>query len=179
MQDTRPKFVFTCQRCGRCCEREKGVAVYLSDIERWSRDGTIYQVFPSISISSDPGSISMSLDIDEGRCKMYEAQSKECRIYENRPIACRAFPLRHDGSGFLLGDKECPGLGKGEMSKEALQEMRSAASQEHEDEAKTAAVLPALQALLLKEMTKQSEEAYSKLSDEEKSKLEEILKKDK
>jgi len=178
-QDTRPKFVFTCQRCGRCCEQEQGIAVYLSDIERWAKNGTIYQVFPGLSISMDPESISIRLETEEGRCKMYNSESKECSIYEDRPLACRAYPLKHDGSGYLLRDKECPGIGKGEMSKEALLEIRGAAVDEHQDEARTAAVLPALQAILLKEMTKQSEEAYGKLSDEERAKLEEILKKEK
>jgi hypothetical protein len=50
--------------------------------------------------------------------------------------------------------------------------------QEHEDKNRTAAVLPALQALLLKDMAKKSEEAFSKLTDDEKAKLEEILKKE-
>jgi proteasome lid subunit RPN8/RPN11 len=63
------------------------------------------------------------------------------------------------------------------MNKEALEEIRKAAVEEHEDEACTAAVLPMVQALLLSDMAKKSEEAYSKLSEEEKAKLEEIFKK--
>jgi Fe-S-cluster containining protein len=177
MPETKPKFIFTCQRCGRCCERD--VSIYLNDIDRWSKDGTIYKVFPHLSVSGESMALSLHLESEDGKCKMYDPASKECKIYDNRPEVCRSYPLKHDGSGFLLRDKECPGLNKGEMSKEALEEIRKAAVEEHEDEACTAAVLPIVQALLLSDTAKKSEEAYSRLTDEEKAKLEEILKKDK
>jgi hypothetical protein len=64
------------------------------------------------------------------------------------------------------------------MSHGSLADIRKAAMQELEDKNRTAAVLPALQALLLKDMAKKSEEAFSKLNDDEKAKLEEILKKE-
>ena len=177
MQDAKPKFIFTCQECGKCCERE--VAVYLSDIERWSKDGTIYQVFPNLIVSGESMPLSLHLEREDGKCKMFDSESKKCKIYDNRPLSCRAYPLRHDGTGFLLRDEECPGLNKGEMSRETLEEIRKDATQEHEAEVHTAAILPTIQALLLSDMAKKSEEAYSKLTDEEKAKLEEIMKKEK
>jgi Fe-S-cluster containining protein len=177
MQETKPKFIFTCQRCGKCCEQD--VVVYLDDIERWSKDGTIYEIFPHLAVSGEPVASALHLVREDSRCKMYDSEIKGCKIYENRPLACRAHPLKHDGNGFLLRDEECPGLNKGEMSREALEEIRKAAIQEHEAEARTAAILPTLQALLLSDMAKKSEEAYSKLTDEDKAKLDEVLKKEK
>lgn len=177
MQDAKPKFIFNCQGCGHCCERE--VAIYLSDIEKWSKDGTIYQIFPNLTISGESVTLSIHLEREDGKCKMYDSENKKCRIHDNRPLSCKAYPLRHDGRGFLLGDEECPGLNKGEMSQQTLEEIRKSAIQEHEAEMHTAAVLPTIQALLLGDMAKRSEEAYSKLTDEEKAKLEEILKKEK
>ena len=167
MQDAKPKFIFTCQGCGQCCE--KGVAIYLSDIERWSKDGTVYQVFPNLTVSVESVPLSLHLERENGKCK----------IYDNRPQSCRAYPLKHDGTGFLLRDEGCPGLNKGEMSRETLEEIRKDAIEEHEAEVHTAAVLPTIQALLLSDMAKKSEEAYSKLTDEEKARLDEILKKEK
>ena len=177
MQDAKPKFIFTCQGCGQCCERE--VAIYLSDIERWSKDGTVYQVFPNLTVSVESVPLSLHLERENGKCKMYDLDSKKCKIYENRPLSCRAYPLRHDGTGFLLRDEGCPGLNKGEMSRETLEEIRKDAIQEHVAEVQSAAVLPTIQALLLSDMAKKSEEAYSKLTDEEKARLDEILKKEK
>jgi Fe-S-cluster containining protein len=177
MQDAKPKFIFTCQGCGQCCERD--IPVYLSDIERWSKDGTIYQVFPNLTVSSDPVRLSLHLEKEGEKCEMYDPDSKKCKIYDNRPLSCRAFPLRHDGTGFLLRDEKCPGLNMGEMSRQALEEIRKDATLEHVAEMQTAAILPTVQALLLSDMAKKSEEAYSKLTDEEKTKLDEILKKEK
>jgi Fe-S-cluster containining protein len=174
MPDAKPKFVFTCQRCGRCCERD--VEVSLGDIERWSEKGVIYQVFPHLSIPSDSPAVSMYLEMEDGKCSMYDSESKSCRIYDDRPQSCMAYPLEFDGSGFLLRDKDCPGIGQGEMNREALEEIRQAARDEHDGEMRTAFVLPMLQGIFLKEIAKRSEEAIGKLSDEERAKLEEILK---
>lgn len=176
-QDAKPKFIFNCQECGHCCERE--VAVYLSDIERWSKDGTIYQVFPNLTLPDESVQSSLRLERTDGKCRMFDIEGKRCRIYDHRPLSCRAFPLSHDGTGFLLGDNKCPGLNKGEMSRQSLEEIRSVAIHEHEAEMHTAAVLPTIQALLLSHMARKSEEAYSKLTDEDKARLEEILKKEK
>jgi Fe-S-cluster containining protein len=177
MQETKPKFVFTCKRCGQCCERD--TKIYLIDIERWSKDGSIYQIFSDLAIYGEPVATSIHLKIEDDKCKMFNSDSKECKIYNNRPISCKAYPLKYDGNGFLLSDPKCPGLEDGQMSKEALDEIRTAAVEEFNEESRILTVLPLVQALLLAEMAKKSEEAYSKLSDEERAKLEEILKKDK
>jgi Fe-S-cluster containining protein len=176
MQSEKPKFIFTCQKCGQCCER--GVEVLFCDIERWTRDGTIYRIFEDLVVSGEPEAPIIGLERADGKCKMFNSESKECNIYNSRPIACRAYPLKYDGNGFLLKDSDCPGLNIGEMSRESLEEVRKAAIEEHEDKNRMAAILPALQALLLKDMAKRSEEAFSKLTDEEKAKLEDIMKKE-
>jgi Fe-S-cluster containining protein len=176
MQSEKPKFIFNCQKCGLCCGKD--VEVLFCDIEKWSRDGTIYQIFEDLVISGQPHSPVIGFERADGKCKMFNSESKECKIYHSRPIACQAYPLKYDGNGFFLRDSDCPGLNIGEMSHESLVGIRKAAMQEHEDKNRTAAVLPALQALLLKDMAKKSEEAFSKLSDDEKAKLEEILKKE-
>jgi uncharacterized protein len=176
MQSEKPKFIFNCQKCGQCCE--KNVEILFCDIEKWSRDGTIYQIFEDLVVCGEPQAPIIGFERMDGKCKMYISESKECKIYNNRPIACRAYPLKHDGNGFFLRDSDCPGLNNGDMSRESLEEIRKAAREEYQDKNRTAAVLPALQALLLKDMAKRSEEAFSKLTDNEKAKLEEILKKE-
>lgn len=91
MEETRPKFIFTCQRCGRWCKRD--INIYLNDVERWSKDGTFSRVFPMLSVSGEPMALSLHLVRENGKCKMYDLASKECTIYNNRPIVCRAYPL--------------------------------------------------------------------------------------
>lgn len=177
MQSDKPKFVFNCQKCGQCCEKD--IKILFCDFERWSRDGTIYQIFEDLIISGEPQAPVIRFERTDGKCKMFNSESKECKIYQSRPITCRAYPLKYDGNGFFLSDSVCPGLNIGEISRESLGEIRKTAIEEHEDKNRTAAVLPVLQALLLKDMAKRSEEAFSKLNDDEKAKLEEILKKEK
>jgi len=177
MDSSKPKFVFNCQRCGRCCETRGDLAVCLDDIERWSKDGTVYRVFSDLSISDDSGIPKIQLSSKEGKCPMYEAEKKECSIYDSRPVSCRAYPLRFDGQGFLIRDPECPGLNAGEMSREALEEIRNAARKEHEEEQRIIAVLPIVHTMLMKDIVERSEKEFEKLSDEEKEKLKEIMKK--
>jgi Fe-S-cluster containining protein len=176
MQSEKPKFIFNCQKCGQCCEKD--VEVLFCDIEMWSKDGTIYQIFEDLVVFGQPQAPVIRIEKADGKCKMFNLESKECKIYHSRPIGCRAYPLKYDGNGFLLRDNDCPGLNIGEMSRESLEEIRKSATQEYEEKNRTDAVLPALQAMLLKDMAKKSEEAFSKLTDDEKAKLEEILKKE-
>ncbi len=176
MQSEKPKFIFACQKCGQCCEKD--IEILFCDIEKWSKDGTIYQIFNDLVICGEPQAPIIGFEKADGKCKMFNSESKECRIYHSRPIACKAYPLKYDGNGFFLRDSDCPGLNIGEMSRESLDEVRKAAIDEHQDKNRTSAVLPALQALLLKDMAKKSEDAFSKLTEDEKAKLEEILKKE-
>ncbi|NPV63133.1 MAG: YkgJ family cysteine cluster protein [Methanotrichaceae archaeon] len=177
MDSSKPKFIFNCQRCGRCCETRGDLPVYLDDIERWSKDGTVYRVFADLSVAEDSGLPQIRLTNKEGRCPMYDTEKKECSIFDSRPIACRAYPLRFDGHGFLIRDPECPGLNQGEMSQEALEEIRDAARKEHQEEERFIAVLPIIHAILMKDIVDRSEKEFEKLSDEEKEKIKEIMKK--
>jgi Fe-S-cluster containining protein len=174
----KQKFVFNCQRCGRCCEKRGDIPIYLSDIERWTNEGKIYQISPYLSISSEFGVPSIQMERENGKCKRYDEEKKECQIYDSRPVTCRADPLKYDGKGFKIRDKECPGLNKGEMIKEELEEIKEAAKKEYVEETRMVMILPLLQALLLKDITKKSEEAYSKLTEEEKEKIKEIFEKE-
>lgn len=174
MENSKPKFVFSCQKCGRCCENGAEIKVYLDDIERWTKDGSVHQIFPNLSIS-DGFALNFIVEKDEAKCKLYDAEKKECTVYHRRPLACRAFPLKFDGTGFLISDQNCPGLGQGEMTKEALEEIKSAAKNEYNEALRTTSNLPVIYSVILKEVVKRSEQEYSKLSDEEREKLKDLL----
>jgi hypothetical protein len=120
---------------------------------------------------------SIQLERENGKCKLYDIDKKECLIYISRPIACRAYPLKWDGKVYLIRDEECSGLNKGEMTREGLEEIRTAAKNEHAEEERTSMNLPIIHAILLKEILKKSESEFSKLPDEEKEKIKEIFKK--
>jgi Fe-S-cluster containining protein len=170
---TTPKFVFNCERTGKCCETRDSIDVFIDDIERWWSDGNFAKIFADLEIVS-PGGPPIKLQIKkEGSCTFLK--SERCTIYETRPISCQAFPLGYNGKNFVLTDTECPGIGKGKMTTEALEEIRSAAKAEHDARIRTAALLPALHAIILTDTMKASEEAMSKLSDEDREKLKKIF----
>ncbi|MDY6865573.1 MAG: YkgJ family cysteine cluster protein [Halobacteriota archaeon] len=176
MEKEKPKFVFHCQRCGRCCERKEEIVILINDIKRWSDEGVIYQVFPHISIVERCQKLSIRMNLEDGVCEMYDKEKKECTIYSSRPITCRSFPLRFNGNNYFIKDKECPGLSSESMSAEELTEIREAAKGEHVGEGQMMSVLPVLHSLILKEVTEKSKEVYENLTDEEKEKLEEMFK---
>ena len=176
MDGEKPKFIFRCQRCGRCCEMKEEIAIHMTDMERWSNEGLMYMVFPHISLVENFQTFTIQMNIEDGICKMYDMEKKECTIYSSRPITCRAFPLKFNGKNYFIKDKECPGLDDDNMSAEELKDIRYAAKNECMGEDQMMAVLPVLQSLILKDATEKSKDAYEKLTDEEKEKLEEMFK---
>lgn len=178
------KFVFECQRDGRCCEERESINVYVEDIERWSKDGTVYKIFPDLSIEDIGTGMPTKITIKKTKikggsgfaCPLLDMKTKACTIYSNRPISCIAYPLGFNGVNYVLKDENCPGLNKGEMTRERLKEMRDAAKKEHEAILQMRGTLPALYGLFMKLMTEQSEKALGRLSKEDRERLNEILK---
>ena len=147
----------------------------MDDIERWSKDGTIYKVFPNLAVTDEDNLPSIRLEREDDKCKMYDTEKKECLIYNSRPIICSAYPLKWNGRAYLIRDEECSGLNKGAMTQESLEEIRNAAKKEYEEEERTSTNLPIIQAILLKDLIKKSESELNKLSEEEKEKIKEIF----
>lgn len=167
------KFVFNCQRTGRCCESRDSIDVYIDDIERWWTDGNFAKIYPELQTVTDGGPPLRMRVKKEGACPFLK--EKDCDIYDSRPLSCQAFPLGFNGKNFVLTDDECPGVGEGKMTAESLEEMRNAAKAEYSARVRTAALLPALQAIILRESIEASEEALSKLSDEDRERLKKIF----
>jgi Fe-S-cluster containining protein len=128
-----------------------------------------------------PGEMSIDKLLDE-KCPLYNVEQKKCLIYENRPLSCRTYPLEFDGNKFSVVDVDCPGIGEAGMTKEALKEMRDTAKNMLYELTRMRIALPVLNQLISKtfmmDLMKQQMEAMSKMSDEDKTKLDEIFKKD-
>lgn len=173
----KPKFVFNCTDCKKCCERD--VTVYIDDIRDWMDRGMMYQVLPHLSIEGEYASIFIQTDRqtrDDGTvCALFDLENEECSIKDNKPLSCRSFPLGYNGKNFIVVDMDCPGLGQGEMTAEGLAGMRETAKAEFESNQKTQLVLPMLQALFVKKMTLESQRAMEELSPEKREELEKIL----
>ncbi|MFX1519528.1 MAG: YkgJ family cysteine cluster protein [Promethearchaeota archaeon] len=164
-----PKFIFECQKTGRCCYSRDPIQIFDIDLARWWTDGTFGTVFPylklNMSTSLAPNAIKIEKTViqehekrsDEERfdsvCPLLNRETKECTIYSTRPITCKAFPLAYNGENFVLRDLECPGIDKGTMSTEGLKQIRTAAKREYSSNGRTVTLLPAIHSLLMKELT--------------------------
>ncbi|MFX1591965.1 MAG: YkgJ family cysteine cluster protein [Promethearchaeota archaeon] len=115
------------------------------------------------------------------KCPLYNKDDRKCLVYDNRPLSCRTYPLEYDGKNFIVVDADCPGIGEEEMSKEELAEMRETAKIMHYELTRMRIALPILNQMIsqkiMMDLMRQNMEAMSKMSDEDRAKLDEIFKK--
>jgi len=117
----------------------------------------------------------------EVKCPLYNKEDKKCLVYDNRPLSCRTYPLEFDGKNFTVVDVECPGIGEEGMSKEELKEMREIAKIMFYELTRMRIALPVLSQIIsqkvMMDLMRQNIEAMSKMSEEDRAKLDEIFKK--
>lgn len=115
------------------------------------------------------------------KCPLYNKEKEKCLVYENRPLSCRTYPLEYDGKNFSVVDLDCPGLGEEGMSKEELILMRDNAKTMYQELTRIRIGLPVLYQIIssnfMQELMKQQMQAMESMSDEDREKLEEIMKK--
>ena len=174
----KPKFVFECQECRKCCERD--ILVFLDDINDWVEHGLMYNVLRHLSIVGEFGVVTIQLDkqtkADKTICAMYDFEKNECTLGDNRPLFCRSFPLGYNGKNYIIVDMDCPGLGQGSMTAEKLALMRDTARALYESRQRTQHILPMLENLFIRKMTIESQKAMEGLTPEQREELENILK---
>jgi len=187
----KPKFKFECTRCGECCQNREPIPVTFSDITRWTKQGSFMSIIlphlelRSVSTEDELAKIAIvpfitMLEEDEhgkGTCPFYDAENKMCNIYFTLPLFCKTFPLSYNGEKFYVSDLSCEGLGKGEMTREKLQEMRDLAIRDFNERADTTLAMIPLQGLFIRHFMKQSQQQIESLSEEDKKKFDELIKK--
>jgi len=202
----KAKFTFKCTRCDKCCLARGPIPITLWDLELWARNGVVANFMPYLEVYNKPdGGFDLILkplappketddstpsdpfggtpieDLLEEKCPLYNKEQKKCLIYENRPLSCRTYPLEFDGKNFRVVDVECPGIGEPGMTKEELKEMRETAKTMYYELTRMRIALPVLTQMIsrnvMMDLMRQNMEAMSKMSEEDRSKLDEILKK--
>ena len=129
----------------------------------------------------EPFSITPIEDLLEVKCPLYNQNDKKCLVYENRPLSCRVYPLEFDGKNFSIVDVDCPGVGEEGMTKEELKDMRDSAKTMYYELTRIRIALPILNQMIsqkvMMDLMKQNLEVMSKITDEDRAKLDEIFKK--
>jgi Fe-S-cluster containining protein len=183
---TTQKYIHNCTKCGKCCEKWSEIPFYLEDLQRWIKDGSINYVLPFIQLEETPPLyVRMFLkrapvegeDPNPSGCPLYDFENKICNLYSSMPLHCAAYPLAYNGEKFYLVDTESPGLGSGNMSKESLSEARLKAQNHFSALTSTSSILPLIYSLILGNMIKRNQEAMDAMSEEDRKKLDELMKK--
>ncbi|MFW9809732.1 MAG: YkgJ family cysteine cluster protein [Candidatus Thorarchaeota archaeon] len=184
----KAKYNFKCleHKCEtKACHIRPIINVTHRDIARWTKLGYLMNILPGLTLNlpkSEEDLISIEMlrkplenDSDTTACVFYNEGANACEIRYSRPISCRTYPLEYNGEKYVLSSKDCPGVGQGEVSKEALQEARSLAEQEFNERIETISSLPVIYTIIMNQMLKQSAEAMQNLSEKDRMKMDEIL----
>ncbi|MFW9768542.1 MAG: YkgJ family cysteine cluster protein [Candidatus Thorarchaeota archaeon] len=184
----KTKYSFKCleSKCDtKTCHIRPNINVTHGDIARWTKQGYLMNILPGLILrlpQSDQDLISIEMlrkslenDSETTACIFYNESANACEIRYSRPISCRSFPLEYNGEKYVLSSKDCPGVGQGEVSKEALQEARALAEQEFNERIETISSLPVVYTIIMNQMLRQSAEAMQNLSEEDRKKMDEIL----
>jgi Fe-S-cluster containining protein len=202
----KAKFTFKCTRCDKCCLARGPIPLTFWDLELWARNGVIANFLPYLDIYKKPdGSTDLILkplpppkkeeekapkdpfketsieELLEQKCPLYNKDQKKCLIYDNRPLSCRTYPLEYDGKNFSVVDVDCPGIGEEAMTKEELKEMKETAKTMSYELTRIRIALPVLSQIIsqnvMMDLMRQNMQAMSKMSEEDRKKLDEIFKK--
>jgi len=206
-QEVKTKFTFKCTRCDACCLSRGPIPITFWDLEMWAKNGVVANFMPYLDIYQKPdGSVDLILkplpppkeeegatpqpdpftanpieELLDVKCSLYNKEDKKCLIYDNRPLSCRTYPLEFDGKNFIVVDADCPGIGEEGMTREDLIEMRETAKTMHYELTRMRIALPVLNQIVssnfMQMLMRQQMDAMSKMSDDDKSKLDEIFKK--
>ncbi len=184
----KAKFNFKCleQKCEtKACHIRPNINVTHGDIARWTKMGYLMNILPGFSLKlpkSEEDLISIEMlrkplgsDSESTACIFYNEGANACEIRYSRPISCRTYPLEYTGEKYILSSKDCPGVGQGEVSKEALHEARNLAEQEFNERIETISSLPVVYTKIMNQMIRQSAEAMQNLSEEDRKKMDDIL----
>ncbi len=186
----KSKYNFKCleQQCTTmACHIRPIIDVTLGDLTRWSTQGYLMNILPGVSLKmpeSEKDLIYLELmrkplkkDPEQTACIFFNEEANGCEIRYSRPLSCRAYPLEYNGEKYYLSSKDCPGVGQGEVSKEALQEARNLADQAFKERGETYTALPAVYSIIMTQMIRQSSEAMQNLSEDDRKKMDEMMSK--
>ena len=184
----KSKYNFKClgQECDtQACHMRTQVRVTIGDLSRWTTQNQLNNVLGGVGIfpdSDDSKLLTMAMfprplkeNPEKRACVFYNEESKSCNIAYFKPISCKTYPLEYDGTKFYVSDKNCPGVGKGEVTKESLKAAKDLAEQDYNERMTTRHVLPAFYNVIMNMITIQNQMAMGELSEDDRQALEKIM----
>lgn len=108
-------------------------------------------------------------------CPFHDRENGLCQIYHALPTSCQAYPLGYNGSKYFIVDRECQGLGQGQMTVGSLTAIRDAARADFEARTETGQLLTTLHTLFMGRMAAHSARMMSGMDPEKLKQLGELL----
>jgi len=96
------KLMFTCSRCGKCCEMTE-MELSEEDAERLESVGHSREEFSLVGEDGIPRLRNVG-----DWCYFYDSAERLCRVYTNRPTGCRLYPIVCSIDGWVTVDPLCP-----------------------------------------------------------------------
>ena len=190
MSEEKSKYNFKCleQKCTTiACHIRPKIDVTLGDLTRWTTQGYLMNILPGVTLhlpESEKDLLRLEMlrkplkkDPEQTACVFFNEEANGSEIRYSRPLSCQAYPLEYNGEKFYVTTKDCPGVGKGEVTKEAVKEVRDLAEQAYKERGETYTALPAVYSIIMTQMIRQSTEAMQNLSEEDRKKMDEIMSK--
>ncbi|MCH5277527.1 MAG: YkgJ family cysteine cluster protein [Desulfovibrionaceae bacterium] len=110
-----PARLFTCQRCGHCCQGRGGIVLGPRDLPRLAAHLGLSKEECLARHSEMRGGKPMLLCGEDGFCEFYRVKLG-CTIHEARPDVCRAWPYFRgnliDPVSFNMARADCPGIAR-------------------------------------------------------------------
>ncbi|MFW9909508.1 MAG: YkgJ family cysteine cluster protein [Candidatus Thorarchaeota archaeon] len=182
------KYSFKCleKECAsQSCHYRPQVRVTFGDISRWTSQNLLSTAIGGIGVMNDkaaPNLITLAMYPIKSKersentvCIMFNEKEKTCKINQAKPISCRTYPLEYDGEKYYLSDKTCDGIGKGEITKDALKDAKELAEQDYNERMYARYLLPALYNVIMNTIALQQEVLLQGLSKEDREQLEMLL----
>ncbi len=114
-------------------------------------------------------------EADRRGCPFHDGDNNVCQIHHAMPTSCRAFPLGSNGQKYFIVDRECKGLGHGQMTVESLKSIRDAAKADFEARTETGQLLTTLYSLFMGRMAAQSAKVMGNMDPEKLKQLGDLL----
>lgn len=107
--------VFSCQKCGKCCEGEGGIVLSPQDLVRLANFlGLAVETAKDRYATPGNGKLKIITGKD-GHCIFFQ-MGKGCAIHPVKPAVCRAWPYFRgnlvDEESFMLAREFCPGISR-------------------------------------------------------------------
>lgn len=116
MKDFHCDDIFSCRKCGQCCEGQGGIVVGPDDLLRLAAALALSPEETTARYGEYNGGKLKIRNGNDGRCIFFR-DGEGCAVHDGKPAVCRAWPFFRgnieDPASLALAKDYCPGIASG------------------------------------------------------------------